>query len=300
METINTIRKGEIGAWISIFAYIFLAVIKLIIGNISGSEALSADGLNNSTDIIASVAVLIGLKISRKPPDQNHQYGHLRSETVASLLASFIMMAVGIQVLYNALLSVIHVKQESPDMLAAWTALFSFFVMFAVYKYNFKLAKKINSHAVMAAAQDNKSDSYVSLGAFIGIIGSQFGYAWVDTITALIVGVLICKTAWDIFRQASLSLTDAFESEELQEIERIVIDTPGVLSLNDIKGRYHGSSAMIDIIIEVNPNITILAGHKIADLIEERLKMNLGIHYVHIHVEPSMKNLMSNESTHKK
>lgn len=284
----ESLKTGEWGAWLSIFTYIFLATIKLIIGNLSGSEALSADGLNNSTDIIASVAVLIGLKISRKPPDQNHQYGHYRAETVASLLASFIMMAVGLQVLYNAVLSVIEAKQQSPDMMAAWTALFSFFVMFAVYKYNFKLAKKVNSHAVMAAAQDNKSDSFVSLGAFVGIIGSQFGLAWVDTVTAIIVGVLICKTAWDIFKVASLSLTDAFEKEDLVEIEKIVIGTPGVLSLNDLKGRYHGSTAMIDIIIEVNPHISILAGHEIADSIEDQLKKDMDIHYVHIHVEPKI------------
>lgn len=282
------LKSGEWGAWLSIFAYIFLAALKLIIGNISGSEALSADGLNNSTDIIASVAVLIGLKISQKPPDQNHQYGHYRAETVASLLASFIMMAVGLHVLYDALLSTLQAKQQSPDMLAAWTALFSFAVMFGVYKYNFKLAKRINSHAVMAAAQDNKSDSYVSLGAFVGIIGSQFGYAWIDTVTAIIVGFLICKTAWNIFKDASLSLTDAFEKDDLLEVEKIVKGTPGVLSLNDIKGRYHGSSAMIDIIIEVNPNITIMDGHKIADLIEDSLKKEMGIHYVHIHVEPKM------------
>jgi len=90
----ENLRKGEKGAWISIIAYIILSFAKLFIGYVGNSAALKADGLNNTTDIIASVAVLIGLRISQKPPDKDHTYGHMRAETVASLIASFIMAVV--------------------------------------------------------------------------------------------------------------------------------------------------------------------------------------------------------------
>ncbi|UHA60867.1 cation diffusion facilitator family transporter [Metabacillus litoralis] len=291
MRENENLKLGERGAWLSIVAYVILSSLKLLIGSIAGSEALTADGLNNSTDIIASIAVLIGLKISRRPPDHNHQYGHFRAETVAALLASFIMMAVGLQVLYDAFISVISPKEQSPDIIAAWTALLSSLVMFGVFAFNYRLAKKIKSHAMMAAAQDNKSDAFVSIGAFIGIMGSQLGFAWIDTITAFVVGILICKTAWDIFKDSSLSLTDSFEGADLKEIEDLIIETPGVVSLRDIKGRYHGSRPLIDVIIEVNPHISILDGHKVADLIEERLKKEKDINYVHIHVEPDERQL---------
>lgn len=101
MENYSDIKQSEKGAWLSLFAYILLSAVKLFIASVSGSQALLADGLNNSTDIIASLAILTGLKISRRPPDSNHSYGHFRAETVAALIASFIMIAVGLQVLYQ-------------------------------------------------------------------------------------------------------------------------------------------------------------------------------------------------------
>ena len=102
----NDLKLGERGAIISIITYICLSIIKLLIGYMADSEALKADGLNNTTDIISSIAVLIGLKLSQKPADSDHPYGHWKAETVASMVASFIMMVVGIQVLYTAITSV--------------------------------------------------------------------------------------------------------------------------------------------------------------------------------------------------
>ena len=100
LEQYTNLRAGEKGAYLSILAYIFLSVLKLIVGYMGNSEALKADGLNNTTDIIASIAVLIGLRISQRPPDDNHRYGHFRAETISSLIASFIMIYVGIEVFY--------------------------------------------------------------------------------------------------------------------------------------------------------------------------------------------------------
>jgi cation diffusion facilitator family transporter len=167
------LKLGERAAIISIAAYICLSVLKLGIGYLSNSAALKADGLNNTTDIIASIAVLIGLRISQRPPDKNHAYGHWKSETIASMVASFIMAAVGLQVLMNAISSMFEGVQESPDIIAAYTGLFSGLAMYFVYRYNKKLAVKINSKAVMAAAKDNISDAWVSIGTAIGIFGSQ-------------------------------------------------------------------------------------------------------------------------------
>lgn len=101
-----------------------------------------ADGLNNGTDVIASIAVLVGLKISQRPPDQDHHYGHFRAETIASLIASLIMVMVGFEVLTEGAKSIINPKTESPDLIAAWTAIGSAIVMFSVYLFNVRLAKK--------------------------------------------------------------------------------------------------------------------------------------------------------------
>jgi cation diffusion facilitator family transporter len=285
-NTYDDIKQGEKGAWLSIIAYIFLSAIKLSIGYFTNSEALSADGLNNASDIIASIAVLVGLKISRKPPDKDHRYGHYRAETIAALIASFIMFAVGLQVLYQAFIKFRVPSMESPDIIAAWTAVFCAIVMYFVYLYNVRLARKINSNALMAAAQDNRSDAFVSIGAFIGIVGSQFGLPWLDPLTALLVGIIICKTAWDIFRDSSHALTDGFDDAELQTIKQTIRDIPGVEKIIDIKARIHGNNKLVDVTIGVNQQLNVSESHDITEHIESRIHELHNISHVHIHIEP--------------
>lgn len=286
VQTYDDIRIGERGAWISIISYIILSAIKLVIGYLANSEALLADGLNNTTDILASVAVLIGLKISRKPPDANHRYGHFRAETIASLIASFIMISVGLQVLYQAGLSVYQPNNDIPNMAAGWTALFSALSMYGVYLYNFNLAQKINSQSLMAAAQDNRSDALVSIGAFIGILGAQWGLPWLDPVAAFSVGMIICKTAWGIFREASHTLTDGYDEEHLSELKKTVGKTPGVKRVKDIKARLHGNIIWVDVIICVDNQLNVVESHQITEEIEKRMFKKHKIKHVHIHIEP--------------
>lgn len=286
MELYSDIKQGEKGAWLSIVAYILLSLLKLIVGYTFNSEALLADGLNNSTDIVASIAVLVGLKISRKPPDRNHRYGHFRAETVAALIASIIMVVVGIQVLYQSVSKFFDDSFDKPDLITAWTALFSAGVMYLVYLYNIRLAKKISSSAIMATAQDNRSDALVSIGAFVGIMGSQFGWSLLDPIAAFVVGILICKTAIHIFRNASHALTDGFDEKELKQFKKTIESTSGVNKVIDIKARIHGNNVLLDVTIQVNSSLNVVQSHDISDEIENRMLENHQVGHVHIHVEP--------------
>src|SRR5690606_5376716 len=208
-------------------------------------------GLNNVTDIVASVAVLIGLRISQKPPDDNHHYGHLKAETIASLLASFIMAVIGLQVLLNSVKTVFNPSLEPPSPLTAVVAFFSAAVMYGVYRYNLKLSREIKSSAVRAAAYDNRSDALVSVGAGIGIIGAILGAPLIDSITAFLVGLIIIKTALDIFRESVLTLTDAFDEEAVESLSVLIRRVPGVLDLRDFKGRTHGNVMFIDLTVSV-------------------------------------------------
>ncbi|PLR77348.1 transporter [Bacillus sp. V3-13] len=286
-EKYNALKMGERGAVISIIAYLCLSALKLFIGYISDSRALWADGLNNTTDIIASLAVLIGLRLSQRPADEDHLYGHWKSETVASLVASFIMMVVGVQVLYSAATSVFSVNQQAPDMISAWTGLFCAAVMYLVYRYNRNLAIKINSQSVMAASKDNLSDAWVSIGTAVGIIGSQFGLPWLDPLTALVVGLLICKTAWDIFREASHHLTDGFDEQKIEDYKKTIQTIYGVKGIKTIKARNYGNNIVVDIIIFVNSNLDIRNAHNISTKVEEALIKEHDVYDVHVHVEPN-------------
>lgn len=281
------LKMGERGAILSICVYICLSALKLFIGYTTNSEALKADGLNNTTDIIASIAVLIGLRISQKPADKDHPYGHWKAETVASLVASFIMAIVGLQVLYEAVISILEQKTEAPDLIAAWTGISCAIVMYFVYRYNRNLATKINSQSVMAAAKDNLSDAWVSIGTAIGIIGAQFHLPWLDSVTAVIVGFLICKTAWDIFRDASHHLTDGFDEQQLKEYKETILNTPGVKGVKDIKARNYGSISVVDVSILVNSTLGVGAAHDITTKVENALAQEYNVVNAHVHVEPS-------------
>jgi cation diffusion facilitator family transporter len=283
----SNLKLGERGAIISIIAYICLSILKLFIGHISGSEALKADGLNNTTDILASAAVLIGLRLSQKPADEDHLYGHWKSEMVASMIASFIMAVVGFQVLAGAISSLFDGPRHPPDMISAWTGMFSALVMYLVYRHNKKLALKIKSQSVMAAARDNLSDSWVSIGTVAGIIGSQFKLPWLDPFTAIIVGILICKTAWGIFREASHQLTDGFDQDLIQEYKEMIHEIPGVKGIKDIKARTYGNNIVVDVVITVNPALNIHEAHDISTRVEKDLEEAYEIYDVHVHVEPN-------------
>ncbi|MCD1159250.1 cation diffusion facilitator family transporter [Peribacillus frigoritolerans] len=283
----NDLKLGERGAIISIIAYICLSIMKLAIGYISDSAALKADGLNNTTDIIASLAVLIGLRLAQRPPDKDHGYGHWKSETIASMVASFIMFAVGVQVLIDAVASMLKGGKESPDIIAGYVGVLSAIAMYFVYRYNKKLAMKINSKAVMAASKDNISDAWVSIGTAIGIFGSQLNMPWLDPLTAIIVGLLICKTAWDIFSQASHELSDGFDENKIQLYKDVITNVDGVKGIKEIKGRNYGNNEVIDVVILVNSTLDIKEAHDIATHVEKVMMKDHGVYDVHVHVEPN-------------
>lgn len=286
LELYTNLRAGEKGAYLSIVTYIVLSVFKLTVGYFGNSEALRADGLNNTTDIIASVAVLIGLRISQRPPDDDHRYGHFRAETVASLIASFIMIYVGIEVLISAVENMLHPTNEDPEIITIFVSLISAAIMFAVYKYNYKLAEKVKSTAVKAAAYDNRSDAFVSIGTAIGIVAAIIGFPIIDTITAFIIGVIIIKTAIDIFKEAVYLLTDGFDSKFLAQVRAEVENMAQVREINEIRGRQHGGMMLIDITISVNPHLNVRRSHDISDRIEKRIESLNSQAVTFVHIEP--------------
>jgi cation diffusion facilitator family transporter len=279
-------KRVERGVYISLVAYIFLSIVKLVCGFIFHSDALVADGLNNATDIIASIAVLIGLKISRKPADEDHPYGHLRAETIASMVASFIMVVIGLQVLISSIKKVFKGMETEPSLLAAVTALIGAAVMLGVYFYNIRIANETDSQGLKAAALDNRSDAFVSIGAAVGIFGAQIGLPWLDPAAAIFVGFIIIKTGWDIFSETSHNLSDGFDYEEGKEMEHKILNVDGVENVGELKARRHGNRAIIDVTIKVDPTLNVIESHEITEKIEDTLKEVYNVESIQVHVEP--------------
>lgn len=280
-------KLAERGAWTSLIAYGILAAIKLAVGFFAVSSSLTADGFNNLTDLVSSAAILVGLRISGKPRDEDHPYGHSRAETVATLVASFIMVTIGIQVLRTSLTSLFSDDvAPSPEIWAVWTGALAAVTMFSVYRYNRSLAKRINSLAVEALAKDNFSDALVSVGAVIGIVGARLGRPWLDPFVALIIGGVICRTAWGIFRKASHIVTDGFDPPTLDEYRQTVLDVDGVAAVTDMKARFQGNDVVVDVTVEVHPELNVVDSHDIADEIEYRMRRRHDVETTHVHVEP--------------
>ncbi|KYD27912.1 hypothetical protein B4113_4129 [Geobacillus sp. B4113_201601] len=280
-------QRPEAGAFLSIVVYLLLAAGKLLVGEAAGSDGLKADGWNNFSDIIASLAVYVGMKIARKPRDCNHPYGHSRAENISSLLAAFLMMSIGIDVIAGGARSLFQEETTAvPDPLAAAAAAVSAALMTGIYAINRRLARQTNSAALAAVAKDNLSDALVSVGAAVGVIGARFEWPWLDPLAALVIGAVICKTAWDVFVDTAHTLTDGFDERKLAVYRDEIAAVGGVRDVADIKARLLGNEVVLEVTIRVDSHLTVAKSHEIADEVERLMKKRHNIQATHVHVEP--------------
>lgn len=281
----SNLKRAQKGAYMSLFTYIILSVAKFITGIQFNSAALQADAFNNMTDILVSVAVLIGLKISLKPADKNHPYGHMKSENISTLLVSFIIMFVGLQVIIDNFPKLIGGEYTTPNPVTIWVSFISGFIMLLVYFYNNRLAKKTKSSSLKSAAVDNLSDGMVSFGTGFGLVFTQIGYPIADSILALILGLLIVYTGFKICKEAIFTLSDGFHEKDLEFYVKDVMKVEGVKGVSSVKGRYHGDSVFLDVTIFVDKNITLDRAHDVCDKVEKSLSEE-GVYSSYVHPEP--------------
>ncbi|MEX6014727.1 cation diffusion facilitator family transporter [Mammaliicoccus sciuri] len=283
----NNLRIAQRGAYISLVTYIILSILKFVVGTTYNSSALKADSLNNLTDIFVSVAVLIGLKISIKPADKNHPYGHMKTENITTLIVSFIIMFVGIEVISSNIPKLLQGDYSEPSTLTIWVSFISGIIMILVYLFNWKLAIKTKSTSLKSAAKDNLSDALVSIGTGIGLIFTQFGLPIIDIILAVILGFIIVYTGFTIFKESIFTLSDGFHEKDLNNYIEEIENIEGVLEVPSIKGRYHGNSVFLDVTIIVDKDLTLDEAHDICDLVEQQLK-EAGAYSSYVHPEPNL------------
>lgn len=286
-QQIQNLKLAERGAIISITAYIALSGIKLAAGHIFHSDALTADAFNNISDIIGNIAVLVGLRMAQKPADTDHKFGHWKMEDLASLITSFIMFVVGFQVLYSTLIKIMSNQTVEIDMTGAIVGIFSALVMVGVYLYNKSLAKKVHSKALEATAKDNLSDAVTSIGTAVAIFAAAFNFPIVDKIAAVIITFFILKTAYEIFMESFFTLSDGFDEELLHKYEEDILKLPKIVAVKSQRGRTYGANIYLDIVLEMNPDLSVYESHEITEQVEQLLTLKHGVFDVDIHVEPS-------------
>lgn len=283
------LEASQKGAWLSIGTYIILTAAKLTVGFLAGSQAIMADGWNNATDVLGSVAVLFGLKIAQQPADEEHRYGHERAESVAALIVATIMGLVSIDVGFTAVRSIFAPDPEPPAMWSLWMAIGSAAVMLAVYAYNLNLAKRTGSKALEAAAHDHRSDALTSMGAAVGILGAQYGLPWADPLAGLVVAAMIARTAWGIGSEAAHMLMDGFtDTDRARALRNKVKRVEGVTQVRSFRCRHLGASVFIDVTVAVPCHLNVVEAHAVADRVEAVLTAQSDVQEVHVHIEPDV------------
>ncbi|MFW5441563.1 cation diffusion facilitator family transporter [Aerococcus urinaeequi] len=278
------------GIYLSIVTYVIISTAKLLVGYSFDSDAVFADGLNNFTDSFASIALLVGMILSQRPADQNHRYGHYKIETITTLIMSFVIFYIGITVTIDSTTALINQAYAAPTPINAVVGLSSGVIMSGVYWYNNRLGEKLNSPSLKASAKDNLSDALTSFATALSVILSRTGILWLDGAMAIVVGLIIIKSGYDIFKESAFSLSDGFPQEDLDNYRKIVLMVPGVRAVSDIRGRNYGANVYIDITILVDPEISVQAGHAITEKVESALQKTEDVTAIDVHVEPYQEN----------
>ncbi len=277
------------GAWISTFAYLLVSLVKIIVAWQVNSVALMADGFNNFTDIITSVALIIGLRIANKDQDENHPYGHRRAENIASLVAAFVIATIGIQILADTVRTIINQDFVTPDPLAIWVGLGSGLFMILIYFVNKTIASKVDSQGLRAIAKDNLSDSIVSFGTVVGIAGAQFGLSWLDPVTGTIIGLIIIWAAWGIFKETALILTDGIDPEKIRQYKESISDVQEIVKVNDVKARVSGNKVIIEVVVTLQSDSTIKEMSHVSEKIKELMQKQHNSLMTFVEIKPSVK-----------
>ncbi len=272
-----------------------LSLCKFAAGVLGHSAAMIADAVHSLSDLITDVVVVVFVKIANKPQDHNHQYGHGKFETFATLIIGFVLLSVGLLVAYDGISKVVAVAGgevlPSPGMIALIAALVSIVAKELLYRYTVACGRKFNSGAVVANAWHHRSDVFSSLGTAIGIGGAIFlGSRWtvLDPIAAIVVSFFIVKVALELMKPA---VDELMERSLPEEVEREIAETAcgfdGVSDMHNLRTRKIGAGYAIEFHIRMDGDTPLGRAHAKATLIESELRRRFGLHtHVIIHVEP--------------
>ncbi|MBU9342933.1 cation diffusion facilitator family transporter [Burkholderia multivorans] len=274
--------------FVSIVLNVVLATFQIAVGVIAHSQALIADGVHSISDLISDFVVLVANRHSGAVPDADHNYGHSRYETVASLFLGAILIAVGIGMLWRGGERLVHLETIPPvhfsALLVALTVLVS---KEALFRYMLREARRVRSAMLVANAWHARSDAASSLVVAIGIVGSLFGFRLLDPIAAAIVGFMVARMGWTFGYDALQDLSDrALSLAETAEIRALLAATPGVRDVHDLRTRKMGDAALVDAHILVDPMISVSEGHYIAETARVRVLADPRVLDALIHVDP--------------
>ncbi len=285
-------QKSMLAVYVGVGANVLLAVLKASIGVIGCSPALLADGINSTSDVAYGVVVTVFLKLSGKPADHDHPYGHDQLESIAAVVVGAFVITTAIAIFWNTVNNVYELLTTTSDysgasILAFWVALFAIVLKLGLTGWTYVIGRQTQNKAVIALAQDHRNDIFASLAAAVGIFFGRMGYPWVDPLAGTVVSLIILHTGIDIIRSATEDLMATLPGKQLaKEIRQLLQPLPGVKVVEEVHAHRFGPYLVVNLTIGVDGNLTVSQGDDIATEAEAALLDNIEFMrrvYVHYH-----------------
>ena len=267
------LRLGYIGGWASIAGNTLLALLKFAVGAATGSASMLANAVHTASDIVTSVVVIVGFKVSSKGPDEKHPYGHGRVEYLVGLFVAVALIGVGLGFIWDAYRRLAGGTSMQPSLAAIFVALGSILIKELMYRFAGALGRLIGSEALIADAWHHRSDAFTSLLVLVAVSGAYFRLHWIDPAGALVVAGFIIYTGVGIARQAYDKLIGAAPSTDLLgKLEEEALSVEGVLDVHDLEVHDYGSYKAVTLHVRVGRDTSLHRAHEITHQVQERLE----------------------------
>lgn len=274
---------------------LLLLIFKFVAGITGHSNAMIADAVHSLSDFATDIIVLLFVRISAKPQDKDHDFGHGKYETLATAIIGLILFTIGLGILWNGGMTIWQwwdgAELEAPGMLALVAAVVSIAVKEILYQYTVRTGRKINSRAVIANAWHHRSDMLSSIGTTIGIGGAILlgkELRVLDPLAAVVVSIFIMKVAYELTVPCFEELMEkSLPEDDEQDIKEALVDVLADCDPHNMRTRRIGNQKAVDIHVRMNGNLTVFESHEITKLMEKRIQDILGTDaFIYIHVEP--------------
>lgn len=290
-------KQGILAVNIGLGANALLAILKTSVGIIGSSPALLADGINSTSDVAYGIVVNVFMRLSGKPADDEHPYGHDRLESIAAVVVGAFVITTAISIFWASINNVYELLRDNSDFggasqLALWIALFTVVLKIWLAVWTKKIGQQTKNNVLMALAADHRNDIFSALAATIGIIFGQIGYLWVDPLAGGVVSIIILLTGVEIIKDSAADLMNTLPGKELTEaINKAVAKIPEVKDIEEISGHRFGLYVAINITVGVSPHLTVAEGDAIATRIEQILLQDIDyMRRVFVHYHPVTNN----------
>lgn len=278
-------------SWISTIGNAILSAAKIIIGFTAGSLAVLGDGIDSATDVAISIVMIFTARIMSRPPSKQYAFGYEKAEGIATKVLSIIIFYAGIQMLISSIRCLFSEETKVlPTSIAIYVTIFSIIGKLLLASYQYRQGKRINSSLLMANAVNMRNDVIISTGVLIGLVFTfVLKLPILDTITGLIISLFILRSSIKIFMDSSVELMDGVKDMNIYDtIFTAVQKVPGAGHPHRVRSRMIGNLYIITLDIEVDPNITVMQGHEIAEEVENSIKDSVkNVYDIIVHVEPA-------------